>query len=112
MIGRTAVAILAVAALPLGGCIPMMAANVAGMAVEAAQPKQVSNESLKPQAKAACSDYAARYGPIHLIDVEQNKVDKIIVWGTVETAQGRRSFECGFGTAITYFKLREIRAGS
>lgn len=66
---------------------------------------------MQPTAKAACSAYAARYGAAHVIDVEQRSVDKIIVWGTVDDrSKQRRSFECGFKTAISYFKLRDIDA--
>lgn len=64
---------------------------------------------MQPAAKAACSDSAARYGAVHIIDVQQRSVDKIIVWGTVDDGKQRRSFECGFETAISYFKLRDIR---
>jgi hypothetical protein len=39
----------------------------------------------------------------------QSSVDRIVVWGTVDNGQRKQSFECGFKTAVTYFKLREIR---
>jgi hypothetical protein len=96
--------------LTLGGCVAGMVVGAAGTAVQAARGQPESNAQLQPNAKAACSAYAARYGPVHVIDVEQRSVDKIIVWGTVDDDKQRRSFECGFKNAITYFKLRDIRA--
>ena len=100
----------AASGLTLGGCVAGMVASAAGMAVKAARGQATSNAHLQPAAKVACSDYAAPHGAVHIIDVEQRSVDKIVVWGTVDDGQRRRSFECGFKTAITYFKLREITA--
>lgn len=96
--------------LALGGCVAGMVASAAGMAVKAARGQPTSNAHLQPTAKAACSAHAAPHGAVHIIDVEQRSVDKIVVWGTVDDGQRRRSFECGFKTAMTYFKLREITA--
>ena len=92
----------------LSGCVPAMAASALGMAAQGAQGRPVSNEALQPEAREACSAQAARYGAVHVIDVEQHSVAKIIVWGTVDDGKQRRSFECGFGTRITSFKLRPI----
>ncbi len=103
-------AALAAAALPLGGCVAGMAASAAGMAVRAAQKPAQSNAHLQPEARSACAAHAAQYGAVHVIDVEQRRADRIIVWGTVETTEGRRSFECRFTKTITGFVLREIRA--
>ena len=88
----------------------MMAASAASMAVQAAQPRPVANEGYQPQAREACSAQAAQYGEVHVIDAEQHRIDKIIVWGTVDDGKEKRSFQCDFGTKITGFKLREIRA--
>jgi hypothetical protein len=96
--------------LALGGCVAGMVASAAGMAVKAARGQPKSNAHLQPTAKAACSDHAARYGAVHIIDVEQRSVDRIVVWGTVDDGKRRRSFECGFKTAMAYFKLRDISA--
>jgi len=85
-----------------------MVASAAGMAVRAAQSGGKSNAELQPQARAACTDYAARYGTVQIIDVEQHSASKIVVWGTVDDGTTRRSFECGFKTAIVSFKMREI----
>ena len=79
------------------------------MAAQSARGRPVSNEALQPQARAACSAQAARYGTVNVIDVEQHRVDKIIVWGTVDDGQ-RRLVPCDFGTKITGFTLRPIKA--
>lgn len=95
-------------ALALGGCVAGVAASAAGMAVRSAQGKPQSNEHLQPTARAACSAQAAQHGQVHIIDVEQRRVDRIVVWGTVTDAKQRRSFECGFTDRIAYFTLRPI----
>lgn len=92
----------------LSGCVPMMAVSAASMAADAARGRPVGNEALQPQAREACTAKAAQYGEVHVIDVEQHRVDKIIVWGTVESGGQRQSFECDFGTKITGFTLRPI----
>lgn len=102
------VALAASGALAVGGCVAGMAASAAGMAVRSAQGKPKSNEHLRPAARAACSAQAAQHGAVHVIDVEQRRVDRIVVWGTVTDAKERRSFECGFVNQVTYFKLRPI----
>ncbi|HEY7006167.1 MAG TPA: hypothetical protein VH392_06740 [Sphingomicrobium sp.] len=102
--------LLAACSPALTACVPMMAASAASMAVQAAQPRPVANEGLRPQARELCTAEAAKYGEVHIIDVEQHRMDKIIVWGTVDDGKQKRSFECDFGTKITAFKLREIHA--
>ena len=98
----------AASALVLGGCVAGMVLGAAGTALQAARGQPESNAHLQPTAKSRCSDYASRYGAVHIIDVEQRSVDKLVVWGTVGEGEQRRSFECGFKTAVTYFKLRDI----
>ena len=78
------------------------------MAVRSAQGTPESNAELRPVARAACSERAAGHGAVHVIDVEQRSVDRIIVWGTVDDGKRRQSFECGFKRAVTYFELRKI----
>lgn len=95
-------------ALSLGSCVAAMAASAVSMAASAAGGHPKSNEALKPQALNDCSNRAAQYGTIHIIDVEQHSVGKIIVWGTVDDGKQKRSFECDYGTTITGFKLRPI----
>ncbi|WP_114226502.1 MULTISPECIES: hypothetical protein [Sphingomonas] len=100
--------------LPLAGCVAGMVAGAAGMAAREAQGRPQSNAALAPQARAACTARAAPLGTVAIIDVVQDSVDRLTVWGTVTGASGRQSFECRFTTAITAFKLRPIpaRAGS
>jgi len=99
---------LAAASPGLTACVPMMAASAASMAIQGAQGAPVSNQALQPQARDACTRQAAQYGAVNVIDVEQHRVDKIIVWGTVDDGKQKRSFECDFSTRITAFKLRPI----
>ena len=110
MIRNLAIPLLSTAAMALGGCVAGMAANAVGMAVRGAAGQPKSNQALQPAARQACTDRAAPYGAVHVIDVEQRSTSKIIVWGTVDDGWERRSFECGFGTKITYFRLRAIKA--
>lgn len=93
----------------LSGCLPMMAVSAVDLAARSAQKAPTSNEELQPNARDACTQQAAQYGTVSIIDVEQHSIDKIIVWGTVDDGKQKRSFECDFGTKITGFKLREIR---
>lgn len=83
--------------------------SAVSMAARSAQGRPVSNEALKPQAREQCSAQAARYGAVHIIDVEQNRVDKLIVWGTVDDGKVKQSFQCDFGTKVTGFTLRPIK---
>ena len=92
----------------LGGCLPMMAVSAAGMVARNAQGPVIGNEALQPRAREACSTHAASYGAVHVIDVQQYSVSKIIVWGTVDDGKQKQSFQCDFGTKITGFKLRPI----
>jgi hypothetical protein len=85
-----------------------MAVSAASMAIGSAKGQPQSNAYLKPAARNDCSAYASRYGSVHIIDVQQRSPSKIIVWGTVDDGKVRRSFECGYGTRITGFKLRAI----
>ena len=100
--------LVAASSFALGGCLAGMAAGAVGMAARSAQGEPASNEHLQPTARQACSDHAAQYGTVHIIDVQQRARSKITVWGTVDNGQERRSFECGYGTKITAFKLRGI----
>jgi hypothetical protein len=101
--------VAALAAAPmLSGCLPMMAVSAVSMAAKSAQGKPVSNAELKPQAEAACSARAAQYGAVHIIDIQQYSPSKIIVWGTVDNGKAKQSFECGFTTKMSGFKLRPI----
>ena len=93
----------------LSGCVAGMAMSALSMAARGAQGRPVSNEALQPQAREQCSAQAARYGAVHVIDVVQDKVNKIIVWGTIDDGKVKQSFQCDFGTKITGFTLRPIK---
>jgi hypothetical protein len=100
---------LAIAVTPLlSACVAGMAASAISMAAKSGQRAPLSNQELQPQAREACTARAAQYGTAHVIDVVQDKVDRIIVWGTVESGTQRQSFQCNFGTQITAFALRPI----
>ncbi|MGY4396515.1 hypothetical protein ACVWZA_001695 [Sphingomonas sp. UYAg733] len=97
-------------ALPLGGCVAAVATSAVGMAVRGAQGEPQNNEQLAPTARQACGAQASQYGTVHIIDVQQSSPSKIVVWGTADDGKQRRSFECRYGTKITGFKLRAIKA--
>ncbi|HEX2765003.1 MAG TPA: hypothetical protein VHM92_14320 [Allosphingosinicella sp.] len=100
---------LALAALPLGGCAASIAAGAVGAAVRAAdRPDRAPAVDPGPFARQACSERAAPYGGVHIIDTEYRTPAKLTVWGTVEAQGKRRSFECRYEGQITDFKLREI----
>jgi hypothetical protein len=103
--------LLVAGALSLQGCVASVAASAVGMAARSARGQPQSNEHLQSVARQACEAHAAQYGATHIIDVEQRSTSRIIVWGTVDDGKQRRSFECGFGTRITGFKLRAITPG-
>ena len=105
---RIALSAVILSALALSGCVAGMAVSALGMAAQGAQGRPVSNETLQPQAREACGAQAARYGTVHVIDVEQHSIAKIIVWGTVDDGKQKRSFQCDFGNKITGFTLRAI----
>ena len=94
--------------LALSGCVAGMAVSAASLAARSASGAPRSNESLQPEARKVCEAYAAQYGAVQVIDVEQHTMSKIIVWGTVDDGKQRRSFQCDFGTKMTGFKLRPI----
>ena len=105
---RTTFLLMLLAASSLGGCVPMMALSAADMVARGTQKAPVSNEGMQTGARDACSAQAGQYGTVSIIDVEQHRTDKIIVWGTVDDGTQKQSFECDFGTKITGFKLRPI----
>ena len=105
---RLALALLAVTSVSLGGCAAGLAATALGAAARSAQGQPQSNEHLRPVATQTCSAHAAQYGAVHIIDVEQRDMSKMIVWGTATSTAGRQSFECAFTTKIVGFKLRPI----
>jgi osmotically-inducible protein OsmY len=103
--------LLAAASLPLGGCVAGLAASAAGAAARAATPDRAPvTEDRRAAARTACEARAAALGRVHIIDSVQNADGRVTVWGTVEDARERRSFECRFDGAVKEFKLRPIKA--
>ncbi|HEX8468470.1 MAG TPA: hypothetical protein VF620_11765 [Allosphingosinicella sp.] len=101
--------LLALGALPLGGCAASIAASAVGAAVRAAdKPDRAPKEDPGPVARAACSARAAPYGTVNIIDVVYKSVAKVVVWGSVEGEGRRRSFQCRWDGKIVGFELKEI----
>ena len=97
------------AAPTLGGCAVQAALAAAELAPHIRGPLGPSNAHLEPAALQACTQRAGQYGSVFVVDVEQRRADRIIVWGSVTDAQQRRrTFECHFTTALARFKLGEI----
>jgi hypothetical protein len=106
---RSILALLALAALPLGGCAASIAASAVGAAVRAAdRPDRAPKEDPGPAARAACSARAAPYGTVKIIDAVYKTVAKVTVWGSVEGPAGRRSFQCRWDGKIVGFELKEV----
>ena len=99
---------VAAIAFALGGCVAGMAVSAASLVAQSARGAPQNNANLQPEARKACEANAAQYGAVHVIDVEQHSLNKIIVWGTVDDGKLRRSFQCDFGTKMTSFRLRPI----
>lgn len=101
--------LLLTGSLALGGCVAGMAVSAVDLAARSAKGQPVNNEHLQPTAANDCTTYAAQYGTVHIIDVEQHTPAKIIVWGTVDDGKAKQSFQCNYGSKITGFKLRPIK---
>jgi hypothetical protein len=101
--------LLLASSLILGGCVAGLAASALGAAVRSGQAPPQSNEHLKPEAEQACTAHAAQFGAVHVIDIEQRTVSKLVVWGTATSGASRQSFECIFTTKIIGFNLRPIK---
>ena len=109
MTRKIALSLVLLAAPALGGCVAQVALAAAQLANQIPQPQGQSNAHLKPVATQACTQRAAPYGSVHIIDVEQRRAGRLVVWGSVtDTTQRRRAFECHFTNAIVGFKVREI----
>ena len=101
--------LLIASSLALSGCVVGMAASAASMAARSMGGTPESNEHLLPAARQACSDRAAQYGTVQVIDIQPVSLGKITMWGTVtDSAARRQSFECRFTTKVASFKLRAI----
>jgi hypothetical protein len=102
--------LLAASSLALGGCAASIAAGLAGAALRGAgdDKSPALAQDLGPPAEAACRAQASQHGQVNVIDIERRSDGKIVVWGTVEDAKQRRSFECRYDGKIAGFKLRAI----
>lgn len=113
MTRKIALSLILFATPALGGCALQAALLAADLAQRLPRSEGPSNAHLKPAATQACTQQAAQYGSVYIVDVEQRRTDRIIVWGSVTDAQQRRrTFECHFTTAVAGFKLGEILPGS
>ncbi|HEU0098741.1 MAG TPA: hypothetical protein VFQ67_08180 [Allosphingosinicella sp.] len=108
---RTALLLLALAALPLGGCAAGLAAGAVGAAVRAADgPERVPAEDPGPAARSACTERASQYGEVRIIDTVYKSPARLVVWGSAEAQGRRRSFQCRWDGKIVGFSIREVRA--
>src|SRR5687767_13101444 len=109
MIRKILLPLILLAAPALSGCALQAAMIAAEVAPQIRGPMGTSNAHLRPVALEACTQRAAPYGSVFVVDVEQRRADRIIVWGSVtDAAQRRRTFECHFTTALTRFNLGEV----
>lgn len=107
--GRSILLLVALGAVPLGGCAASIAASAVGAAVRAAdKPDRAPKEDPGPVARAACTSHASQHGNVKIIDVVYKSVAKVVVWGTVEAEGRRRSFQCRWNGKIVRFELKEI----
>jgi hypothetical protein len=106
---RPTLLLLALGALPLGGCAASIAASAVGAAVRAAdRPDRAPKEDPGPVARAACTARAAPYGTVKIIDVVYRSVAKVVVWGSVEGEGGKRSFQCRWDGKIVGFEMKPV----
>ncbi|HEX8468479.1 MAG TPA: hypothetical protein VF620_11810 [Allosphingosinicella sp.] len=108
---RSILPLLALFALPLGGCAASIAASAVGAAVRAAdRPDRAPDGDPGPAARQACSARAAQYGTAKIIDTVYKSPAKLVVWGSVEGDGRRRSFQCRWDGRIVGFELKEVEA--
>jgi len=108
-------ALVLAGAFALGGCAASLAASAVGAAIQASQGQPRAIANLREAAAAECRAEASKYGETRIIDVVLRGPDKAVVWGSVEAAAGRQSFECRYDGKIAGFKLRPVtrrRGGS
>ena len=106
---RSILLLLALGAMPLGGCAAGLAASAVGAAVRAAdRPDSPPAEDPGPAARAACTAHASQYGNVRIIDTVYRSPAKLVVWGSVEAEGRRSSFQCRYDGKIVGFALRDI----
>ena len=102
--------ILLVMAPSLSGCVASLATSAVGAAVQAARGEpRVVTQDLRTAATEACRARGASSGTVQIIDAEQRTDGRVTVWGTVQAAQQRRSFECIYQGRVIAFRLRDIQ---
>lgn len=100
---------LLLAAPALSGCAVQAALAAAELAPQIRGPLGPSNAHLQPAATQACTQRARQYGSVYILDVEQRRSDRLVVWGSVtDPQQRRRTFECHYTTKLTHFRLGEL----
>jgi hypothetical protein len=101
--------LLLLATPALGGCAVQAALTAAELGPQIRGPMGPSNAHLKVPATQACTQRAGLYGTVFVVDVEQRREDRIVVWGSVTDPRQmrRRTFECHFTTSLIRFKLGE-----
>lgn len=113
MTRKIGILLILLATPALGGCALQAALAAAELARYVPEPERTSNAHLKPVATQACTQRAAQYGSVFLLDVEQRRADRFVVWGSVtDPQQRRRTFECHFTTALVSFKLHQTGSSS
>jgi hypothetical protein len=107
------ISLILLATPALGGCALQAAMMAAEIAPQLHGPMGPKNAHLKPQAIRECTQHAGQYGSVYIVDVEQRRADRIIVWGSVtDSQQRRRTFECHFTTRLGRFNLGEYLPAS
>ena len=113
MLRKKALFLLALASPALGGCALQAAMVAAELGPQIRGPLGPNNAHFRPVAIEDCTRRAGQYGSVFIVDVEQRRSDRIIVWGSVTDARHqRRTFECHFTTAPGHFKLGDILPAS
>ncbi|MET1111190.1 MAG: hypothetical protein ABWX67_06665 [Allosphingosinicella sp.] len=106
---RPILPLIALCALPLGGCAASLAAGAIGAAVQAAdRPDKPPKEDPGPAARAACTVRAAQYGEVRIIDTVYKSPAKLVVWGSVESDGRRQSFQCRYDGKVVGFELKAV----
>ena len=101
--------LLAAVTPALGGCAVQAAIAAAEIAPQLRGPLGPSNAHLELHAVQVCQERAAHPGSVYIVDVEQRRSDRFIVWGSVTNPERRRrTFECHFTTRLVRFKLGQI----
>ena len=106
---KIALSLILLASPALSGCALQAAMAASQLIQYLPEAERASNAHLRPAALEACTQRAAQHGAVHIVDVEQRRADRIIVWGSVtDPQQQRRAFECHFTTALASFKLGKV----